>query len=76
MPLPWILVAICGAPSAIKGAISVDVAVLLCIGLAIETILAQSDSSLVKAVGSGAIVTEIGACRLVLVLASFMDAKL
>lgn len=67
--------AICGAPSAIKGAISVDVAVLLYIALAFETILARSENSLVKAVGTGAIVTEIGACRLVLVLASFMDAK-
>lgn len=67
--------AICGAPSAIKGAISVDVAVLLYIALAFETILARSKNSLVKAVGTGAIVTEIGACRLVLVLASFMDAK-
>lgn len=51
--------AICGTPSVIKGAISVDVAVLLYIALAFETIWARSDSSLVKTVGTGAIVTEI-----------------
>lgn len=58
--------AICGAPSASNGAISVDVAVLLYIALAFETIWARSDSSLVKTVGTGATVTEVVACRLVL----------
>lgn len=39
-------------PSVVKGALSVDVAVLLYIALAFETILARSDRSLVKTVGT------------------------